>query len=589
MHSSIILAVLPFEGSQAEGNTIIRNFEQDLVYHLSKFQGLSILSYFSTSHWSLNDEETLERFYVSHVVTGFFRRAKSRIVINVQLIELPQKRIIYDHRLAYREEHVFELLDEAVVQVTNVLQNQLNQSILSKSYQKPSIDLESYELMLMGNAFLKERTPDGDLKARALFEQALKKQPKYARAYAGISCSYFNQWSCQTWDRWEISQSGAKKFALKAIDYDENDYQSLCILGRVLLFERDFDQAEFYLRKSLEMNSNDPDILLEIAFCFIYLDAIDEALELYKRACLLNPLKEEKYLSVGTALVFEKGDYEKALLLGKQLEISNTYIDFPVYLAAMSYYLGDEQKALEYWDIYLDRFEKHIYFHDKNRTQDPFSWQIKMNPYKGETKLANFHDYLRNNGYDANQKSKKPPNENVHSFILTNDRVTLIYGGESHNFRKTKGLSDILKLLQNPGQDIHCMELMRTKNKSAQSVPLLDERAKKSYQDRIIELQDDLRQAESSHDMAQVEKLSQEYEQLVEHLSKSLGLKGESRRVGSTAEKARAAVTMRIRDCIKKIARENQALGKHLSNSIKTGLLCSYRPEISITWDNISP
>ena len=582
---AITLAVLPFKHQQKEGSTIIQSFEEDLVYHLSKFHGLSILSYLSTSEWTIQDEATFHKYLVSHLITGSFRLVKDQVVINVQLIEVPQNNVIYDQRITYKENEVIEVLDQAVVQITNLLQNQLNQDILSKSYQKPTIDLQTYELLLMGNAHLKERTPDGDDKARAQFEEALKKQPKYARVYAGISSSYFNQWSCQLWDRWEISQNGAKKYALKAIENDENDYQSLCILGRVLLFEEDFDQAEFYLRKSLDMNRNDPGTLLEISFSFMFLGLTEEALELYQRACSLNPLQEDKYLSVGATLTFENGDDEQTLHLGRQLEISNTYIDFPVYMAAASYYLGEEQKALEYWNLYLEKFQKHIYFHDKSKTQDPLTWQIQVNPYRGVSRMKGFHDFIQKSGRVQIIEQPAVQNSQTGFWTIANGRVTIGYAERSCSFNLTKGLSDIQTLIETPNQDIHCLELMNGSQTDATGISVIDEKAKKAYQDRMKEIQTEIQEAEELHHTHQLEKLNQEYDQLVEHLSNSLGLKGESRKIGSTAEKARAAVTLRIRDSIKKITNEHEALGKHLSNSIKTGLLCSYRPEKEIDWD----
>jgi hypothetical protein len=67
-------------------------------------------------------------------------------------------------------------------------------------------------------------------------------------------------------------------------------------------------------------------------------------------------------------------------------------------------------------------------------------------------------------------------------------------------------------------------------------------------------------------------------------LSSTLGLKGKTREIGSTAEKARSAITWRIRSAIKKIEKTHPELFHHLSNSINTGTFCSYNPEISMDW-----
>ena len=68
-------------------------------------------------------------------------------------------------------------------------------------------------------------------------------------------------------------------------------------------------------------------------------------------------------------------------------------------------------------------------------------------------------------------------------------------------------------------------------------------------------------------------------------LSGALGLGGRSRRLGSAAERARSAVTWRIRNAIRKIAGVHPPLGRHLDNSIRTGTYCTYVPERSVDWE----
>ncbi len=50
------------------------------------------------------------------------------------------------------------------------------------------------------------------------------------------------------------------------------------------------------------------------------------------------------------------------------------------------------------------------------------------------------------------------------------------------------------------------------------------------------------------------------------------------------AERARAAVTMRIRTALLRIEKEHPALGRHLARSIRTGAVCRYDPEVSTSW-----
>ena len=80
------------------------------------------------------------------------------------------------------------------------------------------------------------------------------------------------------------------------------------------------------------------------------------------------------------------------------------------------------------------------------------------------------------------------------------------------------------------------------------------------------------------------EKTREELNHLIDHLSKSTGLGGKSRKMGSTSEKARTAVTWRIRSAIKKIEKVLPPLGKHLTNAVQTGTYFAYCPEKEMYW-----
>ena len=67
-------------------------------------------------------------------------------------------------------------------------------------------------------------------------------------------------------------------------------------------------------------------------------------------------------------------------------------------------------------------------------------------------------------------------------------------------------------------------------------------------------------------------------------LSQAFGLGGRDRNGGSSAQRARSAVAYRIRSAIKQIGAADDALGKHLTNSIRMGVWCWYQPESAVAW-----
>ena len=54
-------------------------------------------------------------------------------------------------------------------------------------------------------------------------------------------------------------------------------------------------------------------------------------------------------------------------------------------------------------------------------------------------------------------------------------------------------------------------------------------------------------------------------------------------------ERARTAVTYRVRAAIRKLDQLHPELGRHLANSVRTGTWCSYRPETDVTLDDRAP
>ena len=60
-------------------------------------------------------------------------------------------------------------------------------------------------------------------------------------------------------------------------------------------------------------------------------------------------------------------------------------------------------------------------------------------------------------------------------------------------------------------------------------------------------------------------------------LSRAFAPSGRARRSGAAAERARSAVTRRVREAIAKISEQDKELGAHLEWAVRTGMTCSYR------------
>jgi hypothetical protein len=160
----------------------------------------------------------------------------------------------------------------------------------------------------------------------------------------------------------------------------------------------------------------------------------------------------------------------------------------------------------------------------------------------------------------------------------------MAFGGEAVRLSEVKGFHDLAVLLARPGEDFHCLELAGRSGESAGADPLLDERARRELRARVRALEEEIAESDAGHDLGRGERARAELDQLVSALEGALGLGGRSRRLGSAAERARSAVTWRIRSAVRKIAAAHPALGRHLENAVRTGTTCVYQPDKRLDW-----
>lgn len=161
---------------------------------------------------------------------------------------------------------------------------------------------------------------------------------------------------------------------------------------------------------------------------------------------------------------------------------------------------------------------------------------------------------------------------------------TAAFEGQTARLVEVKGFADLARLLARPGVEVHCLELADRPAESSPGDVVLDERARREIRARAAELQHEIDDADAAHDLARAEHARVELDRLVDTLTGALGLRGRARGLGSPAERARSAVTWRIRSAMKKVAAAHPRLGRHLDNAVRTGHFCVYQPETAIDW-----
>jgi len=157
------------------------------------------------------------------------------------------------------------------------------------------------------------------------------------------------------------------------------------------------------------------------------------------------------------------------------------------------------------------------------------------------------------------------------------------WGGTVARVKDSKGLRHLAVLLGRPGTEVHCLELAGAPGRrapvSADAAPLLDDRARAEYRQRLADLASDLDEAESFNDGERAAHVQAEIDAIVDQLAAATGLGGRSRGEVTDAERARVAVRRSMKSALDRVAAALPALGDHLDATVRTGFYCSYVPD----------
>jgi hypothetical protein len=237
-------------------------------------------------------------------------------------------------------------------------------------------------------------------------------------------------------------------------------------------------------------------------------------------------------------------------------------------------------------------FRDRITFGRAPEPGEPLRWLLHVNPFRREEDMNRLARGLRIAGLEDDPDEGRPEalarpvaHQSAGARFRQEGEVwTLEFQGLSVQLTHQKGFSDLARLLQRPGVEVHCLELADRPAETTGMAPVLDERARREIQARARHLQQEIDDADRAHDLARAERAREELDQIVELLAGAFGLGGRSRALGSVAERARSAVTWRVRSGIKKIRKAHPRLGRHLENAVRTGTFCVYQPETPIDW-----
>ena len=190
------VAVLPMVNTTGdpENEHFSDGLTDELIGVFSKVEGITVTgrtSTFALKGKGLSVRAITELLHVQHVLEGSVRRAGDRLKVRVQLVNADGS-VIWSESYDRRLEDVFAVQEEIAQAVVRSLEVKLV-ATRGPLVRPATKDLMAYDLFLKGRYVRRGMAPDQMRLAIEYFEQAVARDPSYARAYAWLSDTHWLQ------------------------------------------------------------------------------------------------------------------------------------------------------------------------------------------------------------------------------------------------------------------------------------------------------------------------------------------------------------------------------------------------------------
>jgi TolB-like protein len=333
-----------------------------------------------------------------YVLDGSLRLVGEGFRITVRLVEPATARQLWAERSDGPWAEMFDVQADVVRRIVASLVGQIVEARVEAARRRRPEDHEANHNWFRGWSALRRPHLAALGQARGFFQQAVARDPHFARAYVGLAMASLNEWACFSWNHWFFLQREALDLARRAVEIDDRDHRAHCILGLAQLYGHDYETARRHLLRALELNPNDADVLAHASVAMALIGDHDLAVDAGRSALRLSPHHPEWYAAfVGIALFIARRHEEAIATMAPAPEaLCNT----PAFIAAAHAHLG----RIEECAAHRETVYRH---HRRQLARGMFpgdiscvDWLLAMDPFRLPSDLEHYADGLRKAGFE---------------------------------------------------------------------------------------------------------------------------------------------------------------------------------------------
>jgi TolB-like protein/DNA-binding SARP family transcriptional activator len=255
------IAVMPFAdhsaGLQIRGGTADA-LAHDVTTRLAKLRSLFVIaqgSTFALAERRIGPEEAGRMLNVDYVVSGSVRQQGKRLTVTVEMVETRTARIVWSEVLNQDADDALVVLEEIGNRLVASIANEIETIERNRAILRPPDSLDAWESHHRGLWHLYRFTREDTERARHFFQAAVRLDPTFARAYAGLSFAHFSN-VFLGWGNRQAEIDRAYETAGQSLMADERDPAAHLAMGRALWLRARHDEAIVELKHTLELSPN---------------------------------------------------------------------------------------------------------------------------------------------------------------------------------------------------------------------------------------------------------------------------------------------------------------------------------------------
>jgi serine/threonine protein kinase/tetratricopeptide (TPR) repeat protein len=340
------IAVLPFENLVPDPHNvhITDGVQDEILSDLAQVADLKVISRTSVMQYKSggirNLREIAKALGVAHIVEGTVQQAGGRVRVSAQLIDARTDTHIwgdhYDRDLA----DIFALESDVAEKIVAQLKSKLSPTEKAAIEERPTADLEAYDLYLRGKNLLEAisfnvRPTDNLIEAARLFGEAVARDPSFLLAYCQLAQTHDNIYfigADHTQQRLELAKAAIDNAFRIRPDSGE---AHLALSHYSYVAHRDYDGALSELEIARRSLPNQPLVFLSIARIERRRGQWEESNRNSERALELDPRNFTILQQLSLTYEYQRRYDGMSSTLKRALEIAPDDVPTKVQLAAI--------------------------------------------------------------------------------------------------------------------------------------------------------------------------------------------------------------------------------------------------------------